>query len=263
MSERPLMLPIEKITDEAEGIKSFWFSHDLKSKPGQFLMLWIPEAGQKPFGVSYQTKGMFAVTVRDVGDFTHRMFSMKPGDRIGVQGPYGNGFSGKGKRVALVGGGYGTAPIAFLADEMSKSGKTVFLITGAVTEKYILYRKRFSKGRVKASYSTDDGSFGAKGFCTDCLSGMIKAEKIDMIYCCGPEVMMKKVLGIARDAKVPAELSLERYMKCGFGVCGSCVLEGTGWRVCKDGPVFTSEQMSKVRDFGSAKRDATGKKVRV
>jgi len=113
------------------------------------------------------------------------------------------------------------------------------------------------------TYATDDGSFGHKGFCTECLLETLSSQKIDMVYCCGPEVMMKKVLDICREKGIPAEMSLERYMKCGFGVCGSCCLEGTGWRVCRDGPVFTSEQLSKVTGFGREKRDAAGRRVNV
>ena len=110
---------------------------------------------------------------------------------------------------------------------------------------------------------TDDGSFGTKGFCTDCVEGMIAKERIDRVFCCGPEIMMKNVLSICNSKGVPGEFSLERYMKCGFGVCGSCCLDGTGWRVCKDGPVFTSDQLKKVTEFGSYRRDPSGKKVKI
>ncbi len=263
VSERPVMTRIERIEEEARDTRSFWFSGSMGAVPGQFVMMWIPGAGQKPFGISYQRKGTFALTVRKVGDFTEKLFSMKEGDRVGLQGPYGNGFSCKGKRVVAVGGGYGTAPIAFLADCMSGKGSTVFMITGAATEEYLLYRKRFARGKAKVTYATDDGSFGHKGFCTECLLETLSSQKIDMVYCCGPEVMMKKVLDICREKGIPAEMSLERYMKCGFGVCGSCCLEGTGWRVCRDGPVFTSEQLSKVTGFGREKRDAAGRRVNV
>jgi dihydroorotate dehydrogenase electron transfer subunit len=260
-SEKPVMMRIERIADEGEDTKSFWFSGDIAAKPGQFVMAWIPGEGQKPFGVSYQEKGKFAITVRKVGGFTGNMFSLREGERIGIQGPYGNGFSGKGKNVALVGGGYGVAPLAFLAEQMATKGSKVTLITGAARESLLLYRKRFSGGKVKAAYSTDDGSFGHRGFCTDCLSELLAKGGIDYVYCCGTEPMMKKVMDICTEEKVPAEFSLDSYMKCGFGVCGSCCLSGTGQRVCRDGPVFTASELSKVPDFGRFRRDASGKKV--
>jgi dihydroorotate dehydrogenase electron transfer subunit len=260
-SEKPVMMRVERIADEGEDMKSFWFSEGIAAKPGQFVMVWIPGAGQKPFGISCQEKGKFAVTVRKVGEFTGRMFALKERDRIGIQGPYGNGFSGKGKNVALVGGGYGVAPLAFLAEQMSAKGNKVTLIAGAARESLLLYRKRFAGGKVKTLYSTDDGSFGHKGFCTDCLSELLAKGGIDYVYCCGTEPMMKKVLDICEKAKVPAEFSLDNYMKCGFGVCGSCCLSGTGLRVCRDGPVFTAAELSKVPDFGRYRRDASGKRV--
>lgn len=262
-SEKPVMRRIERIEAEAEDIRSFWFSGGIAARPGQFVMAWIPGAGQRPFGVSYQKKGSFAMTVKKVGSFTEKLFTMKEGDRVGIQGPYGNGFSGEGKNVVLVGGGYGAAPIAFLAEEMAKKGAKVTLITGALKESLLLYRKRFKDGKVRAVYSTDDGSFGHRGFCTDCLEEALKKEKADMVYCCGAEQMMKKVMDICAQADVPAEFSLDRYIKCGFGVCGSCCLDGTGWRVCRDGPVFTSDQLAKVTDFGKYRRDASGKRVKL
>jgi dihydroorotate dehydrogenase electron transfer subunit len=262
-SERPVIYSIEKIADEAKDTRSFFFRGELGAKPGQFVMLWVPGTGQKPFGVSYQEKGMFALTVRKVGKFTEKLFSMKAGERVGIQGPYGNGFSGKGKKVALVGGGYGTAPLAFLADEMSGKGKSVSLMTGARSREYILYRKRFGKGGVKVEYSTEDGSLGHKGLCTDRLLEILEKGKIDMVCCCGPEAMMKEVFDICREKGIPAEFSLDRYIKCGFGVCGSCSLDGTGWRVCSDGPVFTLEQLKKVTEFGMYKRDAAGRRVKL
>ncbi|MFH0956705.1 MAG: dihydroorotate dehydrogenase electron transfer subunit [Candidatus Aenigmatarchaeota archaeon] len=262
-SERPRMTMIDGIVEEAEDTKSFWFFGDLKARPGQFVMVWIPDVGQKPFGISYQERGKFAITVRKVGSFTEKLFSLQEGEEAGIQGPYGNGFSGKGENAALVGGGYGVAPLAFLAERMSDAGKKVTLVNGAARESLLLYRQRFPKGsgKVKALYSTDDGSFGHKGFCTDCLSELLAGNGIDRVYCCGTEQMMKKVLDVCTKAKVPAEFSLDRYMKCGFGVCGSCCLGGTGLRVCRDGPVFTSAQLSKVTDFGRCRRDASGKKV--
>lgn len=253
------MHSIVKIEDEALDIKSFWFSGNMNAKPGQLVMLWIPGVGQKPFGISYLEKDRFAVTVKEVGDMTKALFSLKVGDKVGIQGPYGRGFSGKGKKVALVGGGYGTAPLAFLADELSAKVSEVFFITGAASEDFLLYRERFKDGKVKTTYSTDDGSFGHKGFCTDCLVDVLK-KGVDHVYCCGPEKMMEKVFEICDKAKVKAEFSLERYMKCGFGVCGSCALDPTGWRVCKEGPVFTTEELRKVTEFGKYGRNSVGMK---
>ena len=261
--EKPSMKKITGVVQEAKDIRSFWFSGKIEAKPGQFVMLWLPGTGQKPFGISYMEKERFAVTVRKVGGFTERLFSMGKGDSAGVQGPYGKPFSMQGESVALVSGGYGAAPLAFLAEEMQKRGKKIIYINGASTRDYILYENRLSEKGIRLVYSTDDGSFGQKGFCTECLDQVLSGERIDHVYCCGPEAMMKKVFDICSVKNVAAEFSLERYMKCGFGVCGSCTLDGTGWRVCRDGPVFTREQLMKVTEFGSHRRTASGRKVRL
>ncbi len=262
-SEKPVMTEIDEIVEEARDIRSFWFRGSPDAKPGQFVMAWIPAVGQKPFGISYQEKGRFAVTVSKVGPFTKALFGKRPGDAVGVQGPYGRPFSGNGKRVALVGGGYGTAPIGFLAEEMARAGREVHFIAGAATGDLLMFRDRFKGGSVDAVFSTDDGSFGHHGFCTDCLDDLLSKARIDRVYCCGPERMMTKAAEICRARGVDGEFSLERYLKCGFGVCGSCCLDGTGWRVCKEGPVFTLEELGKVSEFGKHKRDASGRRVKL
>ena len=262
-SEKPIIFEIDKIVKEAKDINTYWLEGDIDAKPGQFVMVWIPGVDLKPFGISYKEEERFAMTIRKVGPFSSRIFDLKKGDRIGIQGPYGRGFSGKGKTVALVGGGYGTAPLGFLADESLKSGKNIFFITGAVTKDCLLFRERFKSKRIKMIFSTDDGSFGHSGLCTGCLTDLLSKEKIDYVYCCGPEKMMVKVFEICEKRKIPAEFSLERYMKCGFGVCGTCCLDGTGWRVCRDGPVFTLDELKRMAEFGKYRRDATGKRVEI
>jgi dihydroorotate dehydrogenase electron transfer subunit len=102
---------------------------------------------------------------------------------------------------------------------------------------------------------TDDGSAGMKGFAHQKLEELLKTEKFRMVYACGPEIMLKNVLGVCARKKIPCQLSLERYMKCGIGVCGSCMLGE--YRVCKEGPVFTGRQIAGT-EFGIKTRDACG-----
>ena len=256
------MLRISRIINEAKDIKSFVFEHDLKAKPGQFVILWIPGLDEKPFGVSYQDKNKFAITVSKVGEFTKRLFKSKKGDLVGIKGPFGNGFDLDGRRIALVGGGYGTAPLAFLADEAVKRKIKVDFIIGAKNKDYLLYLKRFENTKVKLHIATDDGSHGIKGFTTDLLAGLMN-KRIDKIYTCGPEIMMKYVLKIANARNIPVELNLERYMKCGAGLCGQCCVDPTGWRVCVEGPVFNKEQIEQISEFAEYKREKSGKKVKL
>ena len=101
--EQPTSLPIKKITQETDNIKTFYFDHTLNSKPGQFVLLWIPGVDQKPFGVSYQTGTEFAVTVSKVGPFTEKLFTFKEGDLVGVQGPYGTNFKfDEAENIAII-----------------------------------------------------------------------------------------------------------------------------------------------------------------
>jgi dihydroorotate dehydrogenase electron transfer subunit len=257
MIEQPTALRIAAIKDEAKDIRTFFFDYQIEAEPGQFIMLWIPRVNQKPFGVSYLEKGKFGITVCKVGSFTDKLFEKKVGDIVGIQGPYGKPFDTRGKNIALVAGGYGTAPLAFLAEKLTKMGKKVHLIIGARSKDILTFQDRFPE----ATFCTDDGSCGLKGFTTEALTSLIERERIDMVYSCGPEVMMKRVLDICEEHHIDCQLSLERYMKCGFGVCGQCCVDPIGICVCKDGPVFDKEVMKRISEFGRYHRDGTGRRL--
>ena len=115
---------------------------------------------------------------------------------------------------------------------------------------------------VKLHVATDDGSVGKKGYNTLILEELIankKGKKIGCVYACGPEPMMKKVSDICFASKVNAQISVERYMKCGFGVCGQCSVDPKGFRTCVEGPCVSNEVARSVVEFGKYHRDKTGK----
>ena len=257
MVEQPVSLRIQRIVDEAEGAKTFVFEGRIHALPGQFIMAWIPRVDQKPFGVSFEGEDSFGMMVQKVGSFTEHLFSMKAGDYIGIQGPYGKPFSQEGNTVALVAGGFGAAPLAYQADMLMRAGISVRMILGAREKKNLVYQERFKDLIV----CTDDGSCGRKGYATDALRDLLEKEPIDFIYTCGPEPMMQKVIALSDEFGIPCEASLERYMKCGFGVCGQCCVDPEGICICKEGPVFSKEKIKGISEFGSYKRDGTGKKV--
>src|SRR3989338_3144200 len=172
---------------------------------------------------------------------------MKKGSLLGIRGPYGNGFKIEGKNILLVGGGCGCGPLAFLADEAVKRKIKVNFIMGARSGINLLFLDRMKK-IANTIAVTDDGSFGFKGFATSAMEEFLKNKKIDKVFSCGPEMMMKRVAEICERNKIECELSLERYMKCGFGVCGQCCLDPTGWRVCKERPVFSMEQVKQITE---------------
>ena len=110
-------------------------------------------------------------------------------------------------------------------------------------------------------YSTEDGSYQHLGFITDQAEKKLVKEKFDMIYTCGPELMMYKMFILAEKYNVPIQASLERLMRCSIGLCGSCQIGKL--RVCKDGPVFSSEQLRSIKEeFGKFRLDSTGKKIK-
>jgi dihydroorotate dehydrogenase electron transfer subunit len=259
--QKPVMIRIEKIVDEAKGFRTFVFKEDLGAKPGQFVIMWIPRFDEKPFSIAYQDKEKFAITINKVGPFTKRMFMLKEGDFAGIRGPYGSSFNIEEKNLVLVGGGCGTAPMAFLADEAKRRGKNVTLIMGAQTKEGIIYLERMKKCRIKTVVTTDDGSFGIKGFTTQALQTLIDNDKVDKVFTCGPEVMMKFIIDICDKAGIPCEVSMERYMKCGLGICGQCCIDEIGERVCKEGPVFDSKKVRNLKEFSKYKRGPSGKKI--
>jgi dihydroorotate dehydrogenase electron transfer subunit len=260
----PQIYRIKEIREENPYIKTYIFEGNLGSKPGQFINLWIPRVDEKPFSISYEDKGEFWITVFKVGAFTEKMFKeLKVGSKVGIRGPYGKGFEiPDGCKLAVVGGGCGSAPLYFAAYEAKKKGCEIDFIAGARSKDYLFFLdevKNITGSEVQVA--TDDGSMGCKGFNVELLKEAVGKKKYDLIITCGPEMMMKKVIEIADEVKVPVQLSMERYMKCGFGICGQCVLDPEGLRVCKDGPVFTGEQIKKVKDFGEYFRDDVGRKV--
>jgi dihydroorotate dehydrogenase electron transfer subunit len=214
-------------------------------------MVWIPGLDEKPFSLSYAGDEP-AITVEEKGKFTKSLFEMKEGDYIGLRGPYGKGFEIKGN-ACVVAGGCGLAPVSVLIERL----KDPLVIFGARRKDRLIFKNRFPKAKV----TTDDGSFGAKGFTTDVLEEALKGKKFGTVYTCGPEIMIKKVFEICERHGIECQASLERYMKCGFGVCGQCEINGL--RVCKDGPVFSSEKLRGMKDFGREARLKSGKKVPV
>ncbi|MEM2320002.1 MAG: dihydroorotate dehydrogenase electron transfer subunit [Candidatus Bathyarchaeia archaeon] len=246
-------------------VKTFIFKDKFcaKAKPGQFLMLWIPGVDEIPLSVLDTAEdGTVAVTVKSVGEATQALHRMGTGESIGVRGPFGNGFTLKTGKVLVVGGGIGVVPLIFLAKRLKFQGADVTFIVGAKTRGELLFLDALCAlcGKENVLVTTEDGSFGVKGFATKPAEWLLAREKFDMVYTCGPEGMLREVFNLAEKHGVSLEASLERLMRCAIGICGSCVIGS--FRVCRDGPVFTGEQLRMVRnEFGFWKRDFDGKKI--
>jgi dihydroorotate dehydrogenase electron transfer subunit len=242
--------PILSVKDESSTVKTYTMQDDLlaKAKPGQFLMLWIPGVDEIPISVLNAGDGQVKFAVKAVGDATRHLHKLKTGDLLGVRGPFGNSFTESRGRVLLVGGGTGTAPLLFLAKQLAAKADRLSFVVGAKTKSELIFIDQLDAMCTDegAIATTEDGSFGLQCLATDPLERLIEKGKFNMIYTCGPERMTRKVFDLAEKAKVAMEASLERLMRCGIGLCGSCMIGK--YRVCRDGPVFTMAQLSEVKD---------------
>ena len=259
--DRPIILKIEKIVDENPNVKTFYFSYALKSQPGQFVMLWIPGTDQKPFSLSSDNGEMFGLTVFKRGPLTEKLFSLPVGGKVGISGPYGTAFTQKPTtHYIMVAGGYGAAPLAFLADKLSPLPQTtVDFLIGARNAENLLFENRLNATpNVKLHIFTNDGSRGEKGLVTDPLPELLKQNINSLVVTCGPELMEKKILEICNEFNVECEVSIERYMKCGMGICGQCAVDPLGICMCTHGPVVNRELANQILEFGKYHRDKTG-----
>ena len=268
---------IKRIIDECDGVKTFVFERNDKSvpKPGQFVMVWVPGVDEIPMSISsYEKNGEWAITIKNVGDCTNSVHDLKVGDFIGVRGPLGNFFKipqETNKNIILIGGGIGMVPLRFLASELVKLGCNFKIIEGAKVGNEILFVNEFleyHKEELEFHFCTDDGSYGEKGFASDLFEHLIENKQVNdlknsIVFTCGPEIMMYKLLHICLEHKIELQASLERIMRCGCGLCGLCVIDPLGLLVCHDGPVFTSAVLKKMGDFGKYKRDFSGKKISI
>ena len=257
---------LAEVKSESPTVKTFTVKDTLcaKAKPGQFLMLWIPGVDEIPLSILHAGDGEVSVSVKAVGDATRHLHEMKVGDSVGVRGPFGNSFTENTGNVLLVGGGTGTAPLLFLAKRLAAKAELLSFVIGAKTKNELLFLREL--GNVCTAEATvaatEDGSYGMQCLATEPLDNLLKKQHFDMIYACGPEPMIRKVFDLAEKHKLPMEASLERLMRCGIGLCGSCVIGK--YRVCRDGPVFNSAQLREVKaEFGMSKLGFDGGRIPV
>ncbi len=267
-ANRLRIVKIENVKQETPKVKSFTFKDKLcsKAKPGQFMMVWIPDVDEVPMSLSGISPHACSICVKKVGEATKALHQRKTGDYIGIRGPFGNGFRIAEEKVIVVGGGTGMSSLMPLVESLVKENAKVTFLLGAKTKNELLFRDGMqavlSKIKSRFEVATEDGSYGSKGLVTDLAEKYLANEKFDMIYTCGPEPMMHRMLLLSERFQTPLQASLERLMRCAIGICGTCVIGK--FRVCKDGPVFTGEQLSEVKEeFGHFKRAFNGRKVKL
>jgi len=251
------VVPLLEVVRESHHTTTYRFRADFGGAPGQFIMVWIPRHDELPMALSYlgPIKG---ITVHAYGDATRAFASFKPGDRIGVRGPYGNTFRLEGEHVLAVAGGTGMASMIAAIEAFAQQGSQVTTAVGARTAEELLFVDRASaSGEVHVA--TDDGSRGFHGFVPALAEKLLAKHPFDQVITCGPERMMKAVVDMALARGLKVQASLERYMKCGIGICDACAFDDK--LVCVDGPVFTGEQLAASEEFGRFRRDKSGRRV--
>ena len=215
----------------------------MDASPGQFVMVWLPGMGEKPFSIA-STRPL-SLLVIDVGEFSHKLCQINAGDQVFIKGPLGNGFINLGEDNLLVGGGYGVAPLLLLAQTLRKEGQAVSVCLGARSTDRILLSEEFESLGCQVSIATEDVSLGSAGLITDVVEEILLRAQFDCLYACGPVGMLSVLANICSRYKLDYQLSWEAHMRCGMGLCGSCEVSKNydpqlppGWLACYDGPVF-------------------------
>lgn len=259
----PEAVRIKKIVQETPLVRSYFFDYSVRAKPGQFVNVWIPGVDEKPMSIAFDDGKTYQISVAAIGLSTQELTNKKVGNYIGVRGPYGTSFTWKrGQRIAMMAGGYGAGPLYFASFLASKQGCKIDFYLGARSREHILFEKKIKALKnVRFFPSTDDGSLGFNGTNVACWQDqMDKGAKYDLAMTCGPERMMKAVSDISWKKKIDAQISVERYMKCGFGICGNCCVDDLGITTCQNGTIMNNSQVRKIKEFGVYHRDNVGRK---
>ena len=261
----PETATIEEIRDEIRDVKTFYMSLDnkeldknFKIKSGQFIMCTIFGAGE--FAVSLPPSpenDRFHLTVRKVGSVTNALHELKAGDKVGIRGPFGNGFPFeeiKGKNIIYVAGGIGLIPlrssIVHVLQHKKEFGR-VLVLHGARTPDDLMYKENLKEWQSFPGFETyisvdvgTPGWTGEVGFVHTLFDKANLPVENTVAFVCGPPVMFNTVIGelLKRGLRDDCIIStLERHMKCGVGKCQHCAIGRT--LVCTDGPVYTYRQI--------------------
>ena len=223
--------------------------------PGQFVHVRIPALEQtalrRPFSIYDAGDGVLTLLYKTVGRGTAALAGAKPGEKVSVLGPLGHGFPAKcGGAALLVGGGFGVAPLYFLAKTLLAAGHAdVALFVGGRTAGDLLELERFEALGVPVHAATNDGSAGVKGLVTDPLDDELiklrQANRSFEIFACGPDPMLKAVAMRATGTGSRGWISMDRHMVCGVGACYACIqktVRGNS-RCCIEGPVFAAADL--------------------
>ena len=224
------------------------------ARPGQFVMAScgpsLDPLLRRPFSIHQVSRdGQVQILFKVVGRGTDLLARTRPGENLSLLGPLGRGFSLQTDgAICLVGGGMGIAPLLFLASrlgELSGGHRSPLVLLGARSGQELApLAAGFAALGCDVLTATDDGSLGHHGPVVDLLPDQL--GRTDRVAVCGPFAMMAAVATLCRASNTPCQVSLETHMACGLGACLSCTCgaaDGGSRQVCKDGPVFWSEEV--------------------
>ena len=226
------------------------------ANPGQFLHVRCSRDTypllRRPLSIHNVEKDKDEVQIlfKVVGTGTKMLSELKTGDRIDALGPLGNGFKIDTKKnvAVLVGGGYGIAPLFYLAKELKGKIKAIYAFIGAKSKDSVICNEDFKSLGVEVVVGTEDGSMGKKCLICDPVNVLLSSKIIEdqtEIFACGPHGMLKELSSLALEKRIPCQISMEEKMACGIGTCLGCVVKTKeGYKkVCEDGPVFDSRDI--------------------
>lgn len=245
------MVRNEKVAEETWWLELESGEIAAASQPGQFLMIGFglrnvaPPFLPRPFSVGWRSPdGRIGLLVREFGEGTRRLASLRSGDGVLLLGPLGNGFElAPGQPVLCLAGGVGLAPFIFLAAEARRAGHEVRLLYGERTQSRVFSPdliETLTEGPVEVW--TDDGSVGRRG---SVVEGMADSGGATVVAC-GPTVMLAEVARRVAERGQRAQVSVEEHMACGVGTCQGCVVptaDGTWLKACTEGPVFDTADL--------------------
>lgn len=229
-----------------------------RAEPGQFVSLGVGAGAvlRRPFSI-YQVSqhGPWAGTVEIVFDVVGKgtawLAARSKHDVVDVVGPLGRPFPLPKQAVncLLVGGGYGAAPLLYLAQVLTLQGLRADLVLGAKSQERIFNPIDAKRVAASAQFATEDGTLGTEGVVTDLMPKVLDSSGSGVVYACGPMAMLAAVSRVAMDRGIPVQVAVEEAMACGTGVCYTCVLpvrrkdEVRNLRACMEGPVFNGARV--------------------
>ncbi len=246
------------------------------ARPGHFVTLGIggEESSmllRRAFAIhQVQSRGVYGGTLDIVvsvhGKGTQWLVDRRRHDPIDIVGPLGRPYVLPKQAVStvLVGGGYGSAPLFMLADQLRERGCRVDVLLGAATEEKLFGALELKRLASTLTITTDDGSLGQRGRVTDLLASVMDSSDAPVVYACGPMGMLQRVAQIASSRQAYSQCAVEEAMACGIGVCMTCVLPVIGedgvtrmLRSCVEGPVFRGDRV-RWADIGTVPADTLG-----